>query len=933
MMLSLLTGMTLPAAAQQDSTRNAFVDQPIEIGANKTFSRETSTASVSVIRNKDVDNRGVKNIGNSILGQGNGLMSLQGSGTYYEQNPTFYIRGLQSLSTSTPLILVDGIERDITFISADEVEEVQILKDAAAVALYGYRGANGALLIKTKRGKYNDKTIKFTYDHEFRNMTSRPKFVDGATYASAMNEALANEGQDARYSDAAIAAYRSGSAPYRYPNVNWVNETFRNHALDNHFALEFSGGGEKFRYFTMANLISDKGFIKSPSENDGYSTQDKYVRANIRTNLDIDLTKSTLLKVDILGMLSEQSRPGSNVNLWSMVYNVPSIAFPMKNSNGYWGGSSTWAGTSNPVAQSTGAAYYKTHERALYFDATLNQDLKSITPGLSGTLSASYDIYSTLYEDHSKEYLYGYYTSWLDDNNADATSFYSGGKQGEMGSTAENSAYQRRLTFAAAVNYDRSFGKHDVYGQLKYDYEFNETTGLNTKVYRQNISLWAHYGYARKYLLDVALVESGSSRLAPGTKWAFSPTVSAGWVLSKENFMKDAKWLDFFKLRASYGIINADYLPGDDMNVWTYYQQAYGTSGIQYPWGTGYDSNDGSTTISQMPAVNPSHEKARKINVGFDATLFKGLNVEFDYFWQHRYDIWVDGAGAYSAVIGLDAPYTNSGVVDQHGLDVSLDYTKTIGEITFNIGGTFTYAKNEIKDEAEEPRAYDNLKETGNPLSSTYGLIAEGLFTSQAEIDASPTQSFSTVRPGDIKYKDVNGDGIIDANDKCKIGYSTTCPEIYYTFHLGAEWKGLGFDAQFQGTGHYSAVLNTSGYYWGLINNTNLSQYVYDNRWTSENNDANALFPRLSSTSNANNYQTSTFWLRDRSFLKLRTLEIYYNLPKTLMAKTGFMKAAKVYVKGNDLFCADHIDTQDAEVLGQTTPASRSIIVGAQLTF
>lgn len=934
LMLSLFVGISVPAAAQQDSTGIAFIDQPIEVGANKTFTRETSTASVSVIVNKDVNKRSAKNVGNSILGQGNGLFSLQGTGTFYEQNPTFYIHGLQSLSTSTPLVLVDGVEREITIVSADEVEEVQILKDAAAVALYGYKGANGAILIKTKRGKYNDKTIKFTYDHEFRNMTNRPKFIDGATYASAMNEALQNEGQGtyAKYSAEEISAFQNGTYPNQYPNVNWVDETFRHHALDNRFAIEFSGGGQRFRYFTMANLISDKGFIKNANENDGYSTQDKYVRANVRTNLDIDLTPTTLLKVNILGVLSEQSRPGSNVNMWSYMYSIPSAAFPIKNEKGTWGGSSTWAGTSNPVAQSTGAAYYKTHERALFFDATLDQDLKAITKGLSATVKASYDIYSTLYEDHSKEYLYGYYpvTGW---SNGTPTlgDYWEGGQQGEMGSTAANNAYARRLTFAVSLNYDRAFGQHNIYGQAKYDYEFQETTGLNTKIYRQNVSLWAHYDFAKKYLFDLALMESGSSRLAPGTKWAFSPTVSAGWVISKENFMNDVSWIDFLKLRASAGIINADYLPGDD--VWTYYTQSYSTSGVRYYWGSGYDSNDGATTIGQYASVNPTHEKAAKYNVGIDAVLFKGLNVEFDYFFQHRYDIWVEGSGAYSSLIGFDAPYTNLGVVNQHGFDLALDYTKTIGSVTFNLGGSMTLAKNTIKEQGEEPRVYDNLVQTGNPLSSTYGLIAEGLFTSEDEIANSPTQSFSTVRVGDIKYKDVNNDGIVDANDVCKIGYSTTCPELYYTFHLGAEWNGLGFTALFQGTGRYSAVLNTSGYYWGLVSNTSLSQYVYDNRWTTENNDPNALFPRLSSTSNANNYQTSTFWLRDRSFLKLRNVEVYYNLPKTLLNKTGFMQGVRIYVRGNDLFCADHIDTQDAEVLGQTTPASRSIIVGAQLTF
>jgi hypothetical protein len=241
--------------------------------------------------------------------------------------------------------------------------------------------------------------------------------------------------------------------------------------------------------------------------------------------------------------------------------------------------------------------------------------------------------------------------------------------------------------------------------------------------------------------------------------------------------------------------------------------------------------------------------------------------------------------------------------------------------------------KNEIKDQAEEPRVYNNLIQTGNPVSSTYGLIAEGLFTSQAEIDAAPTQTFSTVRPGDIRYKDVNGDNVIDANDVCKIGYSTACPELFYNFHLGAEYKGIGLDMMFQGVGRYSAMLNTSGYYWGLINNTSLAQHVYDNRWSPENNNANAEFPRLSSSSNANNYQNSTYWLRNRAFLKLRNVEVYYNLPSSLLEKTKFIQSAKVYVRGVDLFTIDKIDEVDAASYGATNPLTRSIALGLAVTL
>ena len=308
--LSLLVGIGLPASAQQDSLGIDFADQVIEVGANKDFSRAQSTAAVSVITNRDVNKRSAKNIGNSILGQGNGLISLQGTGTYFEQNPTFYVRGLQSLSTSAPLILVDGVERDMSFISPEEVDHVSILKDAAAVALYGYKGANGAILITTKRGEYNSQNIRVSYDHLFNTQTNRPKFVDGATFASAMNEALANEGGAPRFSTEEIAAFQSGNYPFQYPNVNWVDETFRKSGATNKIAVEFSGGGQRFRYFTMVNLLSDKGFIKNFDDTKGYSTQDKYVRGNLRTNLDIDLTPTTMLKVNMLGMLSEMSRPG-----------------------------------------------------------------------------------------------------------------------------------------------------------------------------------------------------------------------------------------------------------------------------------------------------------------------------------------------------------------------------------------------------------------------------------------------------------------------------------------------------------------------------------------------------------------------------------------------------------------------------------------------
>lgn len=910
-----------------------YAAQTIDIGANRTFSRSESTASVSTVYNEEFNKRGSKDISNSLLGQGLGLVSLQNSGNYAAAEPTFYVRGLQSLSSSSPLILVDGLERDMSSVSPEEVESVSVLKDAAAVALYGYKGVNGAILITTKRGKYNSKEISFTYDHVSNFMARRPEFVDAATYAQAVNEARGYEKLGDRYSADEIKAFRTGAYPYLYPNVNWLDETFKNSGISNKYTIDFRGGGARFRYYTMVSLLTDKGFVKSPNENDGYSTQNKYSRGNLRTNLDIDLTPTTKLKLNLLGTLSESSRPGDSADLWDMVYSLPAAAFPVRTEDGVWGGNSTWAGTQNPVAQSQGAAYSKGHTRSLYTDLTLSQDLSGVLKGLGANLRLSYDNYSSIWENRSKEFPYGSATTGAWENGMPTIAGqYTGGKIGEMSTSSQLNAWTRQFNFAGSLDYSRSFGMNDIYSQLKWDYEYRDSYGLNTTIYRQNLSWFTHYGFNKRYYVDLALVGSASSLLAPGHKWAFSPTISAAWVLSEENFLKNSSWIDFLKLRASWGIINVDYLPKDGSDTtYNYWDQIYTTSGVTYPFNSGYDSDFGDTYIARLATINSTHEKALKYNVGIDATLFKGLNITIDGYYQRRKDIWVSSEGKYTDVLGVDAPFENAGIVDSWGVEAGLDYTKKLGDIVLNLGGNFSWNKNEIKEQLEEPKLYDNLVTTGHSLNQIYGLQAVGFFKNQAEIDASLPQSFGTVRPGDIKYQDVNGDKVIDSNDKVAIGYSNVAPEIYYSFHLGAEWKGLGVDAMFQGTANYSAILNTKSMYWPLINNTTLSTHYYENRWTKENQ--NARYPRLSSQSNANNYQTNTVWVVNRAFLKLRNLEVYYKFPKSLLQNTKIVNSLKLYVRGVDLLCFDSIDIADPESYGATNPLNKSVIVGLTIGF
>lgn len=949
-MLTLLAGTTLPAMAQHDIVDSvAYKDQKVDIGANRLFSREQSTGAVSVISNKDVNKRGARNIGNNILGSGSGLVSLDGSGLFHAQNPTFYIRGIQSSSGSTPLIIVDGVERAIENVVAEDVESVQILKDAAATALYGYKGANGVLIVTTKHGDYNSKSITFSYDHVFSYLNNKPKMADAATYASAVNEAYRNQGEASVYSDAVINAYKNGTNPLYYPNVNWADETFRDVSHNNRFNLEFKGGSNNFRYYTNVQLLTNKGFVKN-FENDGYSTQNKYTRGTLRSNMDIDLGPKTKLHTHLYGLLTEQSQPGSQADLWSMIYQLPANAFPIKATSAVWGGNTQYT-TNNPVAQSQAAAYYKNHQRALYADLLLEQDLSSITEGLKGSAQLGYDTWSNVYENHSKTYRYSYYAV---NNNGDVVPDGEGalaaveGSDSNMGTASNNDSWIRRCVWNLALNYDRTFAeKHNVYGQLKYDYEYNDQTGTNTSIYRHNISLFGHYGYDNRYLFDVAFVESASNRLAPGSKWAFSPTFSAAWNISNEAFMKNVKCIDFLKLRVSWGNKQLDVLPGD--NVWTYYNQFYLMDAASYPFDATYTGTQwGNTYLGTAMSLSQGHEQSSKFNLGLDATLFGSLNLSADVYYQNRYDIWYSTAGSYSSVFGLDAPYENVGRITSKGFEFSADYSKKLNKnLTFSVGGSLTVNKTIVNRQAETPQLFANTSSTGKRYGQAFGYIANGFFQKSDDLDGNgiiseaemkqlgyPIQNANTIYPGDVKYVDLTGDDKIDSNDRQAIGYSTTAPDLYYNFHLGVEYKGFGVDAMFQGVGKWTGFKTTNGLYRSAVATNTLSQYLYENSWSAERgNTDQALFPRLSTVSNANNDVNSTLNMFDRSYLKLRYVEAYYYLPKTVLDKTNFIKNVKLYVRGTDLFTTDHLDQADAASYGTTQPLTKSLQLGAAVTF
>ena len=907
-----------------------YSSEKVNYGFGLQQTNAESTGAVSTVYAENIDKSSAFSIGNSLYGNVLGLTTMQSTGVVWEQMPSMYIRGLKTLNGNNGILLVvDGLERDnnwqaLKYITPEEVESVSVLRDAAALALYGYRGVNGVVNIVTKRGKYDTREINFSYDHAFNYMTRKPELADTYTYASALNEALTNDGKQVRYSQNELNAFKNGTSPYLYPNVNWWEEVFRDRGASDIATLSFRGGSTKMRYYTMMNLQNNRGFIKNFDTNADYSTQEKYSKANFRTNLDIDLSPKTKMQANIMGILNEFSRPGmGSDNLISKLYQLPSAAFPIRTESGLWGGNTTWGENWNPVALTEGRAYSKGHTRGLYADMSLRQDLSSLTKGLGASVRIGYDNLASYWENHTKGYKYGMASvaSW-ENGLPIAGEEITGGKDTEMSGDSKLDWQYRAFNFQMNVDWQRQFGVHSLYSMLLYTYKYDNAKGINNTFYRQNAGWYTHYGFKNRYFADFTLMASASNLLAPDHRWNVSPTVGLAWLISNEKFMQSQNVVDFLKLRASFGMLNTDNIPGNG-----YWNETVG-GGNGYPINNNF-GGDGGWHEGRLASVNGTTEKAYKYNAGVDATLFKGLTLTVDGFYERRSDIWVSSDGQNSAVLGASGSYVNAGIVDSWGTEIGANYYKKMGNVELNLGGTFTYNRSKIIEMLEEPAAYDYTRSTGNPVGQIFGLQAIGYFVDQADIDNSLPQQFGPVKAGDIKYKDMNGDKVINSDDRVAMGYNSTCPEIYYSFSLGLEWKGLGFSAQFQGVGNYTAILSGT-YYRPLVDNTTISNYVYRNRWTPET--PNARFPRLTTETVDNNLQTSSLWLADRSFLKLRNCEVYYKLPSSWLNRF-WVKNAKVYVRGVDLLCFDSIDQLDPEAMNNSYPATRSIHVGLSVGF
>lgn len=921
MLLLAASLASLSAGAQvtlNDKNAGAY-----DLGYGVEISDFFTTAAVTTISGEELQQTSATNLAQALYGRLPALTALAQGGFSGDENKgaSFNIRGYHTLSDKSILILVDGYERPIDRLSVEEVESVTVLKDAAATALLGHEGVNGAILVKTKRGAIGKTNVKVDYSHKFMFDPEFADMVDGYTYANALNRARANDGlSSAAYTQQELELFKNGTDPYLYPNVNWRDLTFKNTAEEDHAYLSVYGGTDRVQYYTNIDYVDARGALRDTKQTD-YNSQLRQSKANVRANIDFNITNTTLMSVNLFGMFQETKRPsamGADDAVYA-VYQIPASAFPYMTSTGIWGGNETY-GNANPVAKIKDSGFYKTHQRQIWVDGKLTQKLDFWVKGLSLFISAGYTNGAINAENSSKSYQYGYerYTGVIGDKeNISLATF--GNKETNL--TFGNWVDSQWWTASSniGVNWKHSFTPDDHFNaSIIYNNKGESRDGRGNTYYRQNIMGVFHYDYMNRYMADLVLAGNGSNRTYP-SKWAFSPVLSLGWIYANN----DQGLLNYGKLRASGAIQHTDYMPTYGMWLPTW-DSSHGYVII----GNNYSATWGAS-LGAFPTVDFSQETSKSVNLGTDIRLANCLDITLDGFYQRRSHIMLSANSENSAVVGIQSSYNDVGEVESYGFEISAKYAKKItSDLSVNAGATLSWNRNNVVRYIGTP-TYPLSDPVGHRVNEAWGLKSAGFFTSQADIDASCSQEFSTVSVGDIKYQDLNGDGVINQFDVTSLGGSTDIPELNFAFNLGVEYKGIGFNAWFQGTGNYMKYL-PSAIWGGMANSGNLSIDYYNNCYDVAGE--SALYPRLTTLDNSNNQQASNVWYKNVHFLKLRNCELYYKVPASLLSKLR-LSAAKIFVQGENLLSFDNVDAMDAEVLSTAYPMFKNVNVGVTLTF
>lgn len=920
LLVSLLFGMNCSFAMAHTLRVDTLLQNDINRVAYGIQPKWMTTGAVSSVKGNELKSF-VPNIANMLNGQIPGLVVQQWGCEPGADSPAMNARGVNTYGSGTGLfIVIDGFQSTEAYfqqLTPQEIESITLLKDASATAIYGSKGANGVLLITTKRGTSDKIKINFTYKSGFQQPLRLPEFLGAYDYATLYNEALVNDGKSPFYTPMDLEAYKTGNDPIFHPDVDWYGTILRKAAPITNYNFTASGSNEYFRYFVLLNVLDDRSLYRKAGNVSDFSKNGTYTRYNFRTNIDVKLSKRLQGAVTLGGTIEDKTNPGTSENtsgMFDLMSSIAPNAFPVYVSTGMYGGNSMY---SNPLGDLMQTGYTSYNGRSLQAIFQLKGDLGFITPGLSVNGAVGFNTYFKSYSKKSRQY--ARYS--VDRDNADEIIYTTYGQNTSLAGDESSSSQWRDYSLQASLNYNRTFnGLHNI--DAIYLGSYNDYVVTGTDLSYKNIAMGGRvtYSYDKRYIGEFSFGYNGTENFPKGHRFGFFPAGSLGWILSNEAFLKGNPILNYLKLRASYGIVGNDNIGGIRYMFDQYYD------GYGYHLGNSNNVQDG---LVQGKLANPdvTWEKEKKFNVGFEATLVNKIDVSFDYFIQKRSNILSQPYRTVPDYLGISRPDINIGKVGNKGLETSIRYNG-IGkkDLTYFVETSLWYAKNKVVYNAEAIQENEYLYGTGRIVGQPFVLEAIGFFKDEDDILKSPTQTFTDVRPGDIKYKDQNKDGKIDSNDYYPIGY-TSMPQITLGLHGGITFKGFDMDIFFQGAANRTVYCGGK-YYHAFQNDAKVSSIALG-RWTPETAET-ATYPRLSSENNLNNYQASSFWQKNGNFLKLRSLEIGYTLPFQLSRKINLEKV-RIFANGTNLFSLDHMDGfTDPETMSGY-PALRTISFGLSI--
>lgn len=962
------SGRTRVDIALKEEKLNA-VDEVV-VTAMGTQKKLTVTGAVTNVEMGDLKHYSSSNFSNTLAGNVPGIIAYQSSGQPGKNTSEFWIRGISTFGAGDKAyILVDGFEREnIDDLNIEDIESFSVLKDASATAIYGSKGANGVILITTKHGKAGKVNINAKFETAYNTRTITPEFVSGYDYAKLINEARVTRNIGVLYQPVELELIRSGLDPDLYPNVDWKDLLLKDGAFSYRANVNLSGGGETARYFASISYTEDQGMYKTDDTlKNKYDTNANYKRWNYRLNVDVDLTPTTLVKFGVSGNLNKRNSPGfGDDGVWGQLFGYNALYSPILYSNGYipfrgvtnpeeYGGTNPdieafvrdYGNYMNPWVSTTQTGYNQNWDNNVQLNATLEQKLDFITKGLRVDARFGFDTYNSNWINRRRiPSMYAVEKRSTEDGSIEYKKVINAS---DMKQTSGGSG-SRREFLDILLHWDRTFAKAHTLGvNVKYTWDKNTTTvnignDIRNGVSHVNMGLAAQatYNFKNRYFLDYNFGYNGTENFADHHRFGFFPAWSVAWNIGEEPWVKDhIKWIDMFKIRYSHGKVG-----NDNTGIRFPYLYTIGSTGVDR-YNFGQVGSTGGLSYSLVASDNVTWEVARKDDLGVDLYILGNkFNLTADYFYEKRTGIFTE-RHFLPETIGIISGYprANVGAVRQRGIDGNFKYEDNIGQVRFTIRGNMTYSKNEILEYDEENNVYPYLNQHGYRVNQARGLVALGMFKDYDDIRNSPRQEFGTYQPGDIKYKDVNGDGVVNNNDIVAIG-ATSTPNLIYGLGLSIYWKGFDFNLHFQGAGKATApILGKCVYAFSEGQWGNIFKGMLDDRWVSADisgnpatENPNASYPRLSYGGSSNNFRNSTFWLRDGRYLRLKNLDFGYTLPKVLVNKLH-LGNVRIYVQGTNLFfISKKFDTWDPESLptnprGEAYPITKSITAGLQVSL